>query len=142
MKSYKRGFTLIEVMVAVMIISIVIMGLLQMYSNNTHIFSAIKKQIKTNQYVSFLVSSDDYGFENKDIYLYDLVKDFDFESDLKRELKAIKAKVIYEEIETIDLSEDSNESQDAGSSAVVLEIGRTVLQSDEFSTAFMRLKIR
>ena len=129
-------------MVAVMIISIVIMGLLQMYSNNTHIFSAIKKQIKTNQYVSFLVSSDDYGFENKDIYLYDLVKDFDFESDLKRELKAIKAKVIYEEIETIDLSEDSNESQDAGSSAVVLEIGRTVLQSDEFSTAFMRLKIR
>ena len=83
MKSYKRGFTLIEVMVAVMIISIVIMGLLQMYSNNTHIFSAIKKQIKTNQYVSFLVSSDDYGFENKDIYLYDLVKDFDFESDLK-----------------------------------------------------------
>ena len=125
-----------------MIISIVIMGLLQMYSNNTHIFSAIKKQIKTNQYVSFLVSSDDYGFENKDIYLYDLVKDFDFESDLKRELKAIKAKVIYEEIETIDLSEDSNESQDAGSSAVVLEIGRTVLQSDEFSTAFMRLKIR
>jgi prepilin-type N-terminal cleavage/methylation domain-containing protein len=142
MKSYKRGFTLIEVMVAVMIISIVIMGLLQMYSNNTHIFSAIKKQIKTNQYVSFLVSSDDYGFENKDIYLYDLVKDFDFESDLKRELKAIKAKVIYEEIETIDLSEDSNESQNAGSSAVVLEIGRTVLQSDEFSTAFMRLKIR
>ncbi len=129
-------------MVAVMIISIVIMGLLQMYSNNTHIFSAIKKQIKTNQYVSFLVSSDDYGFENKDIYLYDLVKDFDFESDLKRELKAIKAKVIYEEIETIDLSEDSNESQNAGSSAVVLEIGRTVLQSDEFSTAFMRLKIR
>ncbi|MBU1927967.1 prepilin-type N-terminal cleavage/methylation domain-containing protein, partial [bacterium] len=34
----RRGFTLIEVMVAVMIISVVILGLLQLFANNTHIF--------------------------------------------------------------------------------------------------------
>lgn len=140
--SYRDAFTLIEVMVAVMIISVVIMALIQMYANNTHIFSSMKKQTKTNQYSSFLISNDNYGFQDKNIYLHDLVKDFDLDHSLRRELKETKAKVIYKEIETIDMSEQESDTDAEVSSSLVLEIGRSILQKDGSSTALIRFRIR
>jgi len=142
---FKRAFTLIEVMVAVMIISVVIMALLKMYSNNAHIFSLIKQEIKTNQYVSLLIGNDAYGFEKKHIVMYDLVKDFDVENDLRRKLKSLKTDIIYTEVDSIDLSEDTGEEEGGesqSSSSVVLEIGRDTLKTKNFTTAIMRLRIK
>jgi len=141
----KEGFTLIEVMVAVMIISVVIMALLKMYSNNVYIFSSIKQEIKTNQYVSLLIGNDNYGFEKKHIVMYDLVKDFDLESDLRRKLKSLKADIIYTQVDSIDLSEDTQKNDNTESkstSSVVLEIGRDTLKTKTFSTSIMRLRIK
>ena len=42
----RGGFTLIEVMVSVVIISSVILALLELISNNVHIFSIIDKKTK------------------------------------------------------------------------------------------------
>ena len=138
----RRAFTLIEVMVSVMIISIVIMALLQMHANNTHIFSAVKKQIKTNQYISLLIANKDYGFKDKDIYLYDLIQYFEVEDELRRELKSKKVAIIYQKLESIDLSEDMNDTQDNSNTGIVLEIGKSVLQSKDESSAVMRLRIK
>lgn len=147
---YREGFTLIEVMVAVMIVSVVIAALLQMQGNTTHKFFGIKEMMKTNQYNSFLLShGDKYGFEKSNMDMSRLVEDFDVESDLRRKLKAIKVELDYEELATIDTSEydDSgdNENEDAeitGSSGIIFEIGRTVLKTEEFTGSLIRVKIQ
>jgi len=153
MKKAKSAFTLIEVMVAVMIISVVIMALIKMYSNNTHLFSIMKKQVQTNQYSSLLIANEEYGFLNKNIRMYDLVKDFDLEFKLRRELKDMKAKIIYQELESIDLSESSGEESESesedyqqneneASSGLVLEMGNSVIKMKNASNAILRLRIK
>ena len=143
---HRAGFTLIEVMVAVMIISVVILALIQMYANNTHIFSSMKQQSKINQYSSFLISNDNYGFKDKNIYLDALVEDFNLEDDLRRELKEIKIKMLYRELESIDLgdenyNEESSEENEA-SSNLVLEIGESLIQTETSSTALLRFRVK
>ncbi len=133
----KKAFTLIEVMVSVMIISIVIMALLEMKSNSSYILNLLKQQSNSTQYISLLISNDDYGYEDKSIRLDALVKEFDVDDKLRKRLKDIKAKVIYREVETIDLREDENES-----SSIVVEIGESLLKTDDFSTKIYRLKIQ
>ena len=153
---YRRGFTLIEVMVAVMIVSVVIAALLQMQGDTTHKFFGIKKMMKTNQYNSFLLShGDKYGFEKSSMDMSRLVEDFDLESDLRRRLKDIKVELDYEELETIDMSEyeDSGEDEENSDldneggenmnpSSIVFEIGKTILKTEKFTTSLIRIKIQ
>jgi len=144
----RSAFTLIEVMVAVMIVSVVIAALLQMRGNTTHKFFGIKEMMKTNQYNSFLLShGDKYGFEKSRMDMYRLADDFDLESELRRKLKAIKVELDYEELSVIDTSEyeDNTEDEDAeisGSSGIVFEIGKTILTTEEFSGSLIRIKIQ
>ncbi len=145
----RRGFTLIEVMVAVMIIAVVIMALLQMYANNTHIFSVFKEKIKTNQYSSLLFSNQNYGFENTDIHLDDLITEFQLEDDLRRKLKEMKAEILYQIVEEIDLSENSetnqtNEMEDTQTvtPTMIIELGKTILKLDNSSNALLRIRVQ
>ena len=133
---HKNAFTLIEVVISVMIISIVIMALLTMYANNTHLLNALKKEAKGSSNISFLLFNSDYGFENKEKHLYDLVYDFRVDDDLRRTLKDIKVNVIYQELETIDMRE-ANES-----SGVVFELGKTILKTSESANALFRLRLQ
>ena len=137
-----------EVMVAVMIVSVVIAALLQMRGDTTHKFFGIKEMMKTNQYNSFLLShGDKYGFEKSRMDMSRLVEDFDVESDLRRKLKAIKVELDYEELSTVDTSEyvdgQENENEEiTGSSGIVFEIGKTLLKTEEFSGSLIRIKIQ
>ena len=133
----RKAFTLIEVMVSVMIISVVIMALLKMKSNSSHILTSLKQQMGTTQYISLLIANKDYGYEDKSIRLDALIKEFDVDDKLRRKLKDIKAKVIYNEIETIDLSEDENES-----SSMILEIGESLVKTENFSTKIYRIRLQ
>ena len=127
----RDGFTLIEVMVSVMIISVVIMALIKMYANNTHIYTTLKLQTDTNQYSSFLISNDNYGFENSEVRLNDLLGEFDLNDDLRRKLKMIKVKLTYQELQQIEDDEDT--------SSVILTIGKTTIKTQNSSTSFLRL---
>jgi len=138
----RRAFTLIEVMVAVMIISLVIAALLEMRSNATHRFFNIQKTIQTNQYSSFLLAnSEKYGFERSRIDMKRLVDDFDLESDLRRKLSSIKVEVDYEELSIIDTSEyeDGEENSNAG---VIFEIGKSILKTEEFTLSLTRVRLQ
>ena len=137
MRNYRSAFTLIEVMVAVMIISVVIMALLQMQGNTTHIFSKLGDTIKVNQYTSLFISNKDYGFEKKSVDLDDLLSDFKVEDELRRELKTIKVKVDYEKLKTMDMREIEE-----GSSSMIFELGKTMLNVGESSSSIMRFKIQ
>lgn len=134
----KNAFTLIEVIVAVMIISVVIMALIQMYANNTHIFSSLQQQAKTNQYSSFLIANDKYGFEDESINMDDLLAEFDLEDDVRRELKNIKAKIIYKELKRLDMREEDIEN----SSDMIIEIGQSIIKTSNSSAALLRLRVQ
>ena len=138
------AFTLIEVMVAVMIISVVIAALLQMRGNSTHLFLNMNQKSKVNQFSSFFISNDNYGYENKTTSLDELIPEFEVEDDLRRELKNIKVDVIYQELATIDMSEFDMDSDqdDAAASSMVFEIGKTILKTQDSSVALLRLKLQ
>jgi len=132
MSSKRDAFTLIEVMVAVMIISVVIGALWQMKGSATQKFFTLEKMAQTNQYSSFFLgNSEKYGFDKSHIDLNTLLGDFDFESDLRRKLKAIKVAISYEKLETLD----NNDS-------VILEIGKTKIQSENFTNSLLRLRLQ
>jgi prepilin-type N-terminal cleavage/methylation domain-containing protein len=142
----KNGFTLIEVMISVVIISTVIMALIKMFANNTHIFSILKTKTQINQYASFFISNPKVGLENTTaLTLYDLVSDFSLEDDLRKRLKEKKIKIVYQEVETIDMS-DFDESKEQNSeeknvnSNMIFEIGKTILNVNNSSLALLRLK--
>lgn len=149
--SSRSAFTLIEVMVSVMIVSVVIAALIQMQSNTNLKFMELKKIIKANQYNSFLTSlSDKYGYESSNIDLYNLTDNFDLESDLRRRLKAVNVKIDYDVIKVIDSSDftDSNDSEEDDSqtqssgSGIIFEIGKTSLKSKDFSLSLMRVRVQ
>ena len=139
----RGGFTLIEVMVSVVIISTVILALLELISNNGHIFSLLSQKSKSNQYISLIIANSDYGREDKRATLYDLVREFDIESDLRHELKAQKVEIIYQKLESIDMSESTkNEKEDSSGNSMIFEIGKTVIKSQESSISLLRVQLQ
>lgn len=127
---------------AVMIISVVIMALLELFANNTYIFSQLPKQQKINQYSTLVFFNSDYGLESKAITLDMLAKDFRLESDFKKELSSIKAEIIYQTLQQVDMREQKNaEGKVIGTSGMVFEIGKTILRTQEASVGVLRLRI-
>ncbi|CAI6147405.1 MAG: hypothetical protein SPLUMA1_SPLUMAMAG1_01968 [uncultured Sulfurimonas sp.] len=141
----RRAFTLVEVMVAVVIVSVVIAALLQMQGNTNHKLFNIKEMMKTNQYNSFLLSlSDKYGFESSKMDMKRLVSEFELESDLRRRLKGMKLELYYEELTTIDTSEldASSHLNETSNTSLIFEIGKTTLKTKDFTTQVIRVKIQ
>lgn len=142
------AFTLIEVMVAVMIVSVVIGALLQMQGNTSSKFFQIKKIMQSSQYGSFLLSvSEKHGFEDSSSDIKTLLDDFELESDLRRKLKAMKIDIEYEELQVIDTNEilgenDQNEQESTAGSGVTFEIGKTLLKMEESSIELIRVRLQ
>ena len=139
----RKAFTLIEVMVAVMIISVVIAGLIQMYANNTHIFTSFKNQTVINQYSSFLVANKNYGSEDKRTDIYALVDTFKVKDELRRELKDQKVEIIYKELARMHLDESNDDEYDKDEIADLrLEVGESVIKTKDSSFSFIRFKLQ
>ncbi len=151
MLKQRKAFTLIEVMISVIIISVVIMALLQMFSNNTHIFSSFKEKKKINQYSSFFISNIEIGFEDESTTLHRLIEEFPLEDDFRRKLKEMKVDILYQELETIDMSEfdgseeedkEENEEEKESNSNMVFEVGKTILRAEGSSVSILRLRLQ
>jgi len=143
----RKAFTLIEVMISVVIISVVIAALIQMFANNTHIFSSLSTKSKINSYISLFVANEEYGLRDKELSLYDLVRDFKLESELRQELRDTKVEVVYKELDSIDMGgfdedpglDKAGESQ--GDSGLVFEIGRSTLKMKDSSVSLLRVNL-
>jgi len=137
-----KAFTLIEVMVAVMIVSVVIAALWQMRGDTSNKFFNIQKMINTNQYDSFLLYTDNkYGFESSNIDMKRLADDFRVQSDLRRKLSSMKVKIKYEKLQVIDTSEFNSDEQNA-TTGIIFEIGKTDLVAKEFSSSLIRIRVQ
>jgi len=126
----KKAFTLIEVMIAVMIVSVVIAALFKLQGDTNHLFKEIQKNQKESSYATFLLWNRTYGFNKSNLNLYRLVDNFDLDDDLRRELKNIKAEIIYTKQENLEVDD------------LTFEIGTTRLHTQDFDLSFKRIQLR
>jgi prepilin-type N-terminal cleavage/methylation domain-containing protein len=133
--TYRRGFTLIEVMIAVMIVSVVIGSILQMRGNSTFIYKQIDENSKINQYLSFFISNDNYGFEKEDTTMKNLCDEFELDSELRREFSDIRLKIDYKQLDLIDTSELDESSE------LVIETGKSIINTNNSSASLIRIRI-
>ncbi len=131
----RRAFTLIEVMVAVMIISVVIAAILEMRGNSTFIYQRIGENTKTNQYLSFLIANKDYGFERKSTSIKNLCEEFELDSQLRRELSSMKLNIDYKKLNILDISEMYEGSE------LVLETGKSIVHVNNSTASLIRIRI-
>ena len=94
----KKSFTLVEILVAVALISVVIVALIKMGQNNLFLLEKFETLSSSSNYSSLaLLGVDENKTEDKNIYLDDVV-DFK-DDDLRRELKEIKVIVKNERLD-------------------------------------------
>lgn len=109
---YKKAFTLIETLMAVVIISIVGYALLQTHSNVIHSLTLFADRMKVNEYSSILFSKISKDFHNKKRDLYEYAKeiysinDDDLIKFLKKEEFLYKQEELY--FMRLGESEDGN----------------------------------
>ena len=159
--SSRTAFTLIEVMVAVMIISVVVASLLKLFSNNTHMISLLDDRLDASMYATLFNGEIDgvgseFCFENDEYFVSDLVKDFRLEDDIRQKLKDMKVKIVYtivQQIDAADMQDAIEESEDAqnedgsvdeaqGSNAASIELGKTTLQLPSGqSSSYLRIRL-
>ncbi len=147
----RRAFTLIEVMVAVMIISVVIAALIQMSGNSSYTFSKIKIDSKIGQYASFLINSKNYGFKNNTISFDKLTNGFQIDFQLRKRLEGQKVKIIYTKLDSIDMSkldtkasklDDAGDAKKQVNANMIFLIGKTTLKMNDTSTSLLRLRLQ
>ena len=132
----REAFTLIEVMVAVMIVSVVVAALLEMRGNLSHKIFSINKTLQVSQYDTFLLLQNKYGFQRSSTNMKTLSEDFELETDLRRKLSALKLHIDYDTLNVIDTSE-LNEG-----ATLIFEVGKTKIKSTEYSSAMTRVRIQ
>ena len=141
MRRARAAFTLVEVMVSVMIISVVIMALIEMHGNSTHLFTNIKERLHVSFLPSLLIANPDYGYENKTLSADILTKDFILDDDLRRKLKALNITLSYEQLDSMQAPiSDKNSTVDSQNS--LFYIGKTTLKVENSSVSFLRITTR
>lgn len=126
----KQAISLVEVMVAVMLISVVIVTLLQIKENNLSLLDKSQKSSKQNSYISMVALEN--NIKNGNVYLSDKL-DFK-DDDIRRELKDIRIEVKNTNLPPLKFSNDKFKIQ--------IDIKQTTLSIDEnIQKQYYRFKI-
>lgn len=138
MRSKRAAFTLVEVMVSVMIISIVIMALLEMHGNSTNLFRNIKERLHISFFPSLFIANSEYGYENKTVFVDGLVKEFPIDDNIHRELKDKKIDIVYKQLSSVE----SPAMEENATLNRVFYTGKTTLKLENSSVSFLRITTR
>ncbi|QKJ23859.1 PulJ/GspJ family protein [Poseidonibacter lekithochrous] len=87
----KKAFSLMEVLVAITMLSVVMISLLQVKSDNIFLIQKSEEKAELNDYVSLVMNLEEASDRNENIFL-DRVYRFD-NDELRKELKPIKVKI-------------------------------------------------
>lgn len=87
----KKAFSLMEVVLSIAILSIVMVALLQIKSDNIYLVKKSDEKIKLNDYLFMAIDLKEADKRNENIFLTDK---YNFKNDkLRREFKKIKVKI-------------------------------------------------
>lgn len=97
LQTSKKSFSLMEVIIAVMILSVVMVALLQIKTENIFLISKTNERIKLNEYVQLsidLKKVNEENIENIENIEFFLDKKYPFvNDDIRKELKEIKVNI-------------------------------------------------
>ena len=113
----RKAFTLLEVIIAAMIITFMGIGILQLESNTTHNLTILEKQKVMTQFSSSMLSQPDVKHHNKNQNLYTFLKDryiIDY-SPLITLLKKEKVHFTQKEVSAIKLNLTKEKAEQTGS---------------------------
>ncbi|QKF67999.1 hypothetical protein AVENP_2495 [Arcobacter venerupis] len=103
----KKAFSLMEVIIAIVMLSVVMITLLKIKSENIFLISKNDENTKSNDYVLLSVDfEDEISNKNEDIFLdkkYQYIND-----DMRKELKDIKILIKDDKIESKSIESDLN----------------------------------
>ena len=90
----KKSFSLMEVIIAVMILSVVMVALLQIKTENIFLISKTNERVKLNEYVQLSIDLKKVNEENSENIEFFLDKKYPFvNDDIRKELKEIKVDI-------------------------------------------------
>ena len=90
----KKSFSLMEVIIAVMILSVVMIALLQIKTENIFLISKTNERVKLNEYVQLSIDLKKINEENSENIEFFLDKKYPFvNDDIRKELKEIKVDI-------------------------------------------------
>lgn len=139
----RRAFTMVEVIIAVMIVTVVIASLLQLFSNNTHIFGSFEKKSVASLYVTLLLESNTTSFEDKKVHLDETVKNYNVDDELRRYLKKRQANTYHvQSVQTQTSELNSGHQEETKLTATqnrLFELSSTTLKIDGESNSFLRV---
>ena len=94
-----------EVIIAVVMLSVVMLSLLQIKSDNIFLVSKSAEQSKLSDYVQLVINISSEDKKNENIFL-DRIYNFD-NDDIRKEFKNIKIKVKSEQLDSKDYNTDT-----------------------------------
>ena len=104
----KNAFSLMEVIISIVILSVVMITLLQIKTDNIHLVSKSEQKIKLNDYILLAIDFSDKNMtiKNEDIDIY---KNFKYENEyVRNELKDIKVSIKDEKIQSVSIDNGFN----------------------------------
>lgn len=106
----KQGFTLIEVIIAVVIISVVGLALLQMRGDTIRSLKLIETRMEVNKYSSFIFGTISKDLHGKNLEVYDYIKDRYFikDDELIHYFKSAKYEYRQDEIYFLHFGENED----------------------------------
>ena len=100
----KNAFSLMEVLIATALLSVVMISLFQIKSNNIFILEKSLEEGKKKDYLIMSMDTQEYQKRNKNVYLDKLFNVQD--DDLRKELKEVKIKIEDEILDTREMRVD------------------------------------
>jgi prepilin-type N-terminal cleavage/methylation domain-containing protein len=129
----KKAFSLMEVIISVVILSVVMIALLQIKSENIHIVSKSDDRVKNNDHILMAINFDEPIFEKKEIVYID--KKFNYLNEkIRTELDSVKIEIKDEKKELKSIKTDSN-------SINVTTYNRTFLENGNIKKKLYSFKI-
>lgn len=101
----KKAFSLMEVLVAITMLSVVMISLLQVKSDNIFLIQKSDEKAELNDYVSLVMNLEEASDRNENIFL-DRVYRFD-NDELRKELKPIKVKIKDNQVSSKTIKNDT-----------------------------------
>ena len=94
LQTSKKSFSLMEVIIAVMILSVVMVALLQIKTENIFLISKTNERVKLNEYVQLSIDLKKVNEESSEDIEFFLDKKYPFvNDDIRKELKEIKVDI-------------------------------------------------
>ncbi len=116
MQSSRRAFTLIEVLISVVILSIVGVGLMQISINSKKNYEFLRDKSRFDRLSSIAFMHNSNEFHNQEKSLYRFIEDSydDVDDEIRKYLDEIKVNYSQEEFSTLSFGDDENSTQNSG----------------------------